>query len=80
MKVMWLSGRRAGLWTSPHLLLEGKISGPFCDNWAGSKWYDLTEGPYSSKCEWCLKAEQWIRLVGGEPLDVLKRIPGYHHG
>ena len=80
MEVTWLAGRIIGgihkRWGRTHLLLQdnGKLLGPFCITWDYEDW---EEDPYPLMCKWCLKAERWIRLVEGEPLDVLKRIPGY---
>jgi hypothetical protein len=80
MKVKWLAprmlhARGSGL---THLLLEHKNTtfGPFCEDlWWYEEW---KKDPDPEFCKWCLEAERWLRLVEGEPLDVLKRIPGYH--
>ena len=80
MKVKWLAGqnvRAHAVWGLTHLLLlDGdKLLGPFCANmWAYEEW---RKDPDPSRCPWCLEAERWLRLVEGDPLDTLKRIPGF---
>ena len=76
MEVTWRAGWENG-WGVTHLLLadKGNLTGPFCTNlWHYKEW---KEDPNPEICKWCLEAERWIRLVEGEPLDILKRIPGY---
>lgn len=81
MEIVWRAGqnkRGLGVFGLTHLLLldRDELRGPFCANmWSYTMW---TRDPDPKKCPWCIEAARWIRLVEGEPLDVLKRIPGYH--
>ncbi len=79
MEVTWLAAWwEQGDWGKTHLLLKdgNNLIGPFCTNyWHVRGW---KKDPDPVKCKWCREAARWIRLVEGKPLEVLKRISGYH--